>query len=152
MNHPDEQALEEALTALEQLSKRKKAPGRWEARALLVPLGMLLQARGEEALATPLGRARAAAGADAKSWAEAVTEELSLACAEHIQGVDPRYLDLPNFDFDYVLQARERLEARLVAARALGVEAPKQLAEQVTEADARLKPYLDARRKSAESP
>ena len=31
-----------------------------------------------------------------------------MACTEHVQSVDPRYLDLPNYDFEYTRAARER--------------------------------------------
>jgi hypothetical protein len=144
MNDAPEEELERALVELEALAARKgprpgRMPGRWEARALLIPLGRLILARGEAALAESLGRARRAAAACGDAWTAAVDEELALACAEHVQGTDPRYLGLPNFDWDYVLSARERLEARVVAARALGRAPGAALWAQVGEADGRVR-------------
>jgi hypothetical protein len=106
---------------------------------VLIPLGRLILARGEAALGESLGRARRAAAACGDAWTAAVDEELALACAEHVQGTDPRYLELPNFDWDYVLSARERLEARAVAARALGRAPGAALWAQVREADGRVR-------------
>ena len=68
-------------------------------------------------------------------WSEAVRAEVSLACAEHVHSVDPRYLDLPNYDLSYTRAARERLQARLAAAGALGIDVPETLLEGVRRAD-----------------
>jgi len=144
MTNAPETDLEQAVRALE--TAGKAPPGRWEARAVLVPLGLLLQARGREALSDALQRLDKALGKHRDSWRRAVEEELSLACAEHIQGVDPRYLDLASFDWDYLMEARERLEARRVAAEALEIPLPAHLWAQVVSADERLRPHMDARR------
>ena len=45
---------------------------------------------------------------------------MQLACGEHIQGIDPRYLSHPRYDFDYAIGARQRLELRFRALEALG--------------------------------
>jgi len=142
MNDAPEEELAAALTELEAIGKSgKRRPGRWEARALLIPLGRLVLARGEAALASEVARAKAAVEPCADAWAAAIREELSLSCAEHVQGTEERYLTLPNFDWEYVLTARERLEARVVAARALGEAPPEVLWAQVGEADARVKKH-----------
>jgi len=129
---------EELAAALEGLSDKRRRIGRWDARAVLVPLGRLVLARGEEGAREELERVRAAALRHGPAWEAAVQEELSLSCAEHIQGTDARYLTLPTFDWDYVLEARERLEARVRAARALGTEPPPALWGLVLEADRRI--------------
>jgi len=142
MNDAPEEELEQALVELEALAAKKgRRPGRWEARELLIPLGRLVLARGEAALGASLERARKATAAFADAWAAAVDEELALACAEHVQGTDPRYMELPNFDWDYVLSARERLEARVVGARALGRAPREALWSQVLEADGRVRDH-----------
>ena len=142
MKDAPEEDLERALVELEALAEQQgRRPGRWEARELLVPLGRLILARGEAALAEPLARARRATAAFADAWAAALDEELALACAEHVQGTDPRYMKLTNFDWDYVLSARERLEARVVAGRALGRAPQEALWTQVLEADGRVRDH-----------
>jgi hypothetical protein len=129
---------EELAAALRHLAARRGSLGRWDAREVLVPLGRLVLARGADGCAEDLQRVRAAVGPAQEAWEAAVREELSLACAEHIQGTDPRFIGLPNFDWDYVLEARERLEARAAAARALGGEPPAGLWGEVLAADRRV--------------
>jgi hypothetical protein len=140
----DKNALETALAELEELAARKGRPDRYHARAVLVSLGEKF--REDPALArTWAERTRAAVLPIAAGWEEAVLSELSLACAEHVHVVDPRYLDLPNYDFDYTLRARENLESRLLAARALAFEIPPTLARGVDRADRLLAPYVERR-------
>lgn len=135
--------LEEALSELEGLDPVKRAPNRYHARALLVPLGELLRA-GQD-VGAEVGRVRAASARLGESFEQAVTSEVSLACAEHVHAVDPRYLGLPNYDFEYTVRARARLEARLLAAATLRVEIPETLLTGVRLADERLAPYLQDR-------
>lgn len=135
--------LEEALTELEAWTRKGKLPARQDARAILVPLGRL--ALGDPSVDLgPEGALRvrltAAVAPCPEAWEGAVTEELALACAEHVQSVDPRYLELPNYDLGYTLAARERLEARLAGAGVLGLEAPEHLLEGVRQADRLLEP------------
>ena len=139
------QELEAAVASLEEIARSKKGRrvDRYDARALLVPLGLLLLERGSEAVADHVERIQAAAERLGEPWAEAIQGELSLAATEHVHAVDPRYLTLPNYDFAYTLEARRRLEARLVAAEELDVELPAALADGVRRADERLAPYLD---------
>ena len=81
---------------------------------MLVPLGRLVLARGEEACAEDVARVRAAVGAARPAFEAAVREELSLACAEHIQGTDPRALggEPPAALWREVLEADRRVQAR----------------------------------------
>lgn len=141
--------LDRALDALERLARADGRPSRHEARAILVPLGTAL-AEGAKGTEARIARLRQAVERLRESWEAAVHEELSLACAEHVQAVDPRYLGLPDYDFDYTVGARARLQARLRAAEALGIEAPRPLWLQVEQADAVLKDYLRAREPGSE--
>ncbi len=140
-----ETALEQALTALEGLAARRETPGRWDVRDLLLALGARIRIEGQDAVLEACSRAHAAAEALGEAWEVAVGEELALACAEHVQSVDPRYLTLPNYDFRYTTEARGRLEDRLRAAALLGLEAPAHLMERVREADRLLAAHLAER-------
>jgi len=133
MNEESRGALEEALREVEALGKDGGRADRHHARGLLVPLGELLDADAD--VATELERARSAVERLGASWPAALADELSLACAEHVHSVDPRYLSLPNYDWEYTLEARRRLEARIVACRALGFAFPDTLLESVHRAD-----------------
>jgi len=141
----DDAPDEELALALRGLAQRRGPPGRRDARALLVPLGRLLLARGEGGCEGELRQVRAAVAPLGPAWEAALREELSLACAEHIQGTDPRFISLPNFDWSYVLEARERLEARVRAARALGGEPPAALWNEVQAADRRVQTRREKR-------
>lgn len=136
--------VERALRTLEGLRRPKqRRPDRHDARALLVPLGLQLLSQGTRGLEEHLERIRSVGEALGAAWYDAVQDELSLAAGEHVQAVAPRFLDLPNYDFAYTLRARERLEARLVAAAELDLEIPAALARSIELADARLAPYLE---------
>ena len=126
-----ERELAEALDELSKLGPKGPRPDRYHARALLVPLGRLGLEHGAEAAAVHIDRARQVLTPLGPAWVEAVQGELALACAEHVHAVNPRYLSLSNYDFDYTLAARARLAARLWAAGALGIEAPEELARGV---------------------
>ena len=138
MSAADTEELEQALAALTALERAEARPDRHHARAVLVPLGRLA---GTEAAEPWLVRARRAGAGLGEGWIEAVRAELALACAEYVHAVDARYLDLPNYDFAYTFGARERLEARLLAARALALEPPATLLEGVRRADELLARY-----------
>ena len=64
-----------------------------------------------------------------------MAEELQLAASEHVHAVDPRWLNHPRYDMSYTLAARKRLEARILAAEALGTPLDGALAEAVRHAD-----------------
>lgn len=138
-----DETLDDAEAALADLAdwvKRKKKPTRQHARSVLIALGRLpdLPTSGKawseriQAAVHPLGEA----------WEAAVQDELLLACTEHVTSVDPRYLDHPRYDFEYAIRARERLEARLLAAEVLGHRVDEALLAKVERADAKLDPYL----------
>lgn len=141
--------VDRALADLAELAPgppgRGRASDRYHARALLVPLGELLVASDGEPAAELRERiegARTLPERLGRAWQAAVTLELELACAEHIHSVDPRFLDHPDYDWDYTLEARRKLTARLVAARELGLETPSALLARVEEADRRLDRHL----------
>jgi hypothetical protein len=136
MSDPGED-LERALEGLAAMVRAKRKPTRQEARALLIALGRVL-ADEPEAIEALAPRIREAVGPLLESWEAAVQDELALACAEHVQGVDPRYLGHPRYDFEYTLEARRRLAARLRAAAALGHALPEAWARDVERADALL--------------
>lgn len=109
--------LESALSTLEGLAQRGEKPSHYLARHLLIELG---QALGQGDASAALERARTASSRVAAAWRTAVETELSLACGEFAQSLDPRYLALPSYDLEYTRTARARLADRLRAAEALG--------------------------------
>lgn len=142
---PEIPELDAALGQLRELSPKQK-PGHRHARAVLVPLGITILEQGEDAALGAAARVQAAVEPFGDAWTDAVDAELRMACTEHIQSVDPRYLDLPNYDFAYTMAARERLEARLAASGLLGYAPPEDLLDRVAKADATLAPYLERSR------
>ena len=140
--------LTELPAALELLRQAVDKPGnldRHVVRAVLVPLGALVMGPGDEDRDAILTEIRELVGPAERAWLEALAFELKLAASEHIQSVDLRYLSRPDYDFDYTIRARERLEARLVAAEALGWPADEELVQRVRRADATLEPFLGSR-------
>jgi hypothetical protein len=134
--------LEEAVAAFETLVRRRQSPSRYDARRLLIALGSVLE-QGEDSLpGLLLKRLQAVCERASDAWELAVAQEMELACAEHVAGTDPRYLDHPRFDFTYLLEARRRLELRFLGLRRLGLEMEHPWLERVAEADALLAPYL----------
>ena len=131
------QGLEGALVELETLARRGEKPGHYLARHLLIELGQVL-ALGPAGAAVE--RAQAAGNLVAPAWKSAVETELSLACGEFAQSLDPRFLALPGYDLAYTRTARARLGDRLRAASELGFQLqPREvdvlaLADQVFEA------------------
>jgi hypothetical protein len=134
--------------ALELLRKAVDKPGNLDrhlVRAVLLPLGALLIHPGDEDQDAILTEIRELVEPAEKAWREALEFELKLAASEHIQSVDLRYLSRPDYDFEYTMRARERLEARLAAAEALGWPADAELLQRVQRADATLEPFLGSR-------
>jgi hypothetical protein len=137
--------MEEALRALQTLVGRKSRPTRHDARRILLALGEILL-EGREAEALPfVERLRAILAPVLPAWEAACRDELALACAEHVQSVDPKHLQHPRFDFAYVVEARRRLEMRLAALECLGQEADEAWLDRVVRADELLEPYLRGR-------
>lgn len=118
---------------------------RQDVRALLLPLGALLADREAAAGHAWVGRIEQRLAAHAARFREVVASELELAAAEYVQGVDPRYLGLPGYDFEYTLESREGLEVRQLAAEALSVRIPDATAQQIELADRRLEAELERR-------
>jgi hypothetical protein len=131
-----ERRLRAALEELAGTIARSEAPTRQDARAVLVALGALIETgRGEELLERTRELVDSASDAWRAAWREVATSELSLACAEHVHSVDPRYLGRPDYDLEYTRSARRRLDQRLRAAVPLGLEVSPALRARVLEAD-----------------
>lgn len=111
--------VEDALANLERLVRAGQGPSHYVARHVLLALGQALREQ-PEACGPWLERARTAGREGGESWRQAVQDELTLACGEFAQCLDPRYLSLPNYDREYTRSARARLEDRLRTARELG--------------------------------
>lgn len=137
--------LAKALDELEQTISNRRKPTRFHARAVLVPLGELLLA-GDPAAGPAAERCARVTAADTAGWRRAVHDEMVLACTEHLQSVDPRWLDHPKYDFAYTVAARADLEARLRACERLDLDPAEELLDRVAKADALLEPYLRSRR------
>lgn len=112
--------LETALAALEKLAREGAPPHHHLAREVLLALGRAIVDESETSLLPLLDRCRSAGRALEGSWDQAVQTELTMACGEFAQSLDPRFLRLPNYDLAYTRAARDRLEDRLRSARALG--------------------------------
>lgn len=144
MNDPRKD-IEEAISELGRRLKAKEVPDRHLVRVALLALGRITIEEGDDE-ARPLARDLAgAAEGHEERWEEAFQSEMALAVAEHVHSVDPRYLEMPGYDFAYTIAARERLEARLRAAALLQLPVPESLLDQVATADERLQPYLEGR-------
>ena len=144
MQNPATQ-LTHALAENEELVAKKRKPSRFDVRALFVPLGALILEGDIVGLSPTLEHLATFISPDDEDWQKAVAEELGLAAEEYSLSVDPKYLSLPNYDFDYTERAREMLECRLRAAEHLGFGLPEGLQGRIQRADALLEPYLDTR-------
>lgn len=135
---------EKALANLEELVRRKAPPSHYVARHVLLALA---QATGEGDPGAPalLDRARAAGRAAGPAWSQAIQTELTLACGEFAQSVEPRYLSLPGYDLAYTRAARARLEDRLKVAGALGFVLTSRETELLALADRVLAEHLARR-------
>lgn len=123
--------------------KAAQGPNHHHARALLLALGEGLHELGAAALGEDLlARARDLIGRSPRAWGEAVEREMELAGWEYDQSVDPRFLGQPDYDLEYTLGARDRLELRLLALDPLGLEPPRGLLEKIDRADRRLEQGL----------
>ena len=140
--------LEVALNHLQARVEAEEAATRYDARWLLLELGALLRAHGEESARAEIARARKVVQRLGAGWKLAVREELQLAAAEHVHAIDPRWLDHPRYDMAYTLAARERLEARIVAAAALDSPLDAALAAAVERADRLLAEHRAKRERS----
>jgi hypothetical protein len=123
---------------------KKRHPDRFDARAVLVPLGTALLDGDAEAEAV-VTRVRGLVESGRPAWEAAVAEELTLAATEHVRSCDPAWLKHPRYDFPYTVAARHRLEARLRAVEALGLAVEERLLDQIERADRILAPFLASR-------
>ncbi len=130
-----EQELERAVRSLEELARKKTAPSHYVARHVLLTIGQALREEPPGSCAALLERVRAAGRTAGPAWSEAIQTELTLACGEFAQSLDPRYLSLPDYDLDYTRSARIRLGDRLRAANELGFELTPREAEVLELAD-----------------
>jgi hypothetical protein len=144
--------LEEGLAELERICRAGRPPTRYHARAVLVPLGRLLLEGEGPGTRDGLERLRRAVEPTREAWEAAVEQELALAIAEHVLGVDPRHLGNPRFDFEYAVAARERLEARLSAALALDLAPSEESLDRIAAADRLLAPYLEGQTRPPSPP
>ncbi|HEV8112502.1 MAG TPA: hypothetical protein VGR31_06975 [Planctomycetota bacterium] len=139
--------LDRSLAQLEALAARGGRPSRYDARELLLALGESPAAGGGAR-----ARIEALPPTFREAWEAAVRDELSMAGTEHVRSVDPRYLDRPGYDFEYTIEARERLETRLRGAEQLGLRTDEALAAAIRRADELLRTQLERRdRKSRDS-
>ncbi len=143
--------LEEAVVSLEQLARAGRKPSHYVGRHVLLTLGQALRTEPAEACAPWLERIRAAGREAGAAWGEALQDELTLACGEFAQCLDPRFLNLPGYDFEYTSAARLRLGDRLKAAQLLGV-APSPREAEVLELADRVWATLEERRRDARPP
>jgi hypothetical protein len=120
------------------------APEPRHARRLLVALGLAaIEAEGAWP-AELAGRVNARLAARREAWERAIARDLELAVWEFDTSVDPRYLPRPDYDHGYTREARERIDARLVALDLLDLDFPESLGEKLSAADARYEPYAGA--------
>jgi len=139
---------EDALRELEGQARKGRGPDHHQARRLLLSLGRLLEELGTGACAPLLERARALSS---PAWVAAVQMELSLACVEFARSVEPRYLELPNYDLAYTQGARVRLGDRLRAGRELGIDLDPREAAILELADRVLAAYLEKKQAGSRS-
>ena len=112
-----------------------------DARRLLVALGDWVEANGEAPPAHLLEAARALIGTRPEAWAAAIRRDLELAVWEFDTSVDPRFLERADYDHAYTVEARERIDARLVALELLELDADPVQLERLEAADLRYRPF-----------
>jgi hypothetical protein len=134
--------LADVLKEVEAWVTRGKPPSRHHARAVLVGLGLEMLDGPAGAEAPALERVTGWIARAPDAWREAIASEISMAATEHVRSADPRWLRHPQYDLTYAVEARHRLEARLVCAERLGVGVPDEILEAVGRADALLAPLL----------
>jgi hypothetical protein len=145
--------VEGALQILEKVARAGQAPSHYVARHVLLALGRALREGSSEAdLARWAERVRAAGESAGEAWEDAIQAELTFACGEFTQCLDPRFLGLPNYDLEYTRAARARLEDRLRAMRWLGSELSSADAQVLELADAVLERFESRRQAGETSP
>lgn len=112
--------LESGIEAVEKMAGRGALFTRHEARPILLGIGQSLQTGRPEELGDAGDRLRKLPEHPRESWIAAVKDELSMATTEYVQSVDPRFLNHPQYDLAYTLEARRQLDARWRACAYLG--------------------------------
>jgi len=141
MSVKDDPEFQAAVAEIAARKLKKKNVTRFQARSLLIVLGEALLAE-DATVREAIDLVRALVTESPEPWREAVDEEFSLAATEHVRSCEPRYLKMPQYDFEYTVAARHRLEARLRAAVEIDLPIDETLLEQIARADALLEPYL----------
>jgi hypothetical protein len=141
----DRDTLEQAVSALRVLAEKRKAPSRHHVRDLLIALGEALLGGAETEAVQAIHALQSITPAFGERWNSVLADELALACTEHVRSVDPRYIHNAQYDFEYTIEARERLELRLRAAERLGSPATPHWSAEVRRADALLAEALKRR-------
>lgn len=134
--------LEQALALVAEAVRSRHPLNHYHARAVLLPLGLLLTELDDRATQEAVSRVATAVAPVRKAWERAVREELELAIAEFVRAVDETYLARPDYDFTYTMGARKRLADRLRAADALSIDPPADWLRPMERADHVLAPYL----------
>jgi hypothetical protein len=135
--------LQQALTDMEAINKEGRAPSRYEARALLLPLGALILEGEATGLSVTLGHIGSLIEEQAEAWSVAIADELGLAGDEFCLSINPDYLKHPRYDFAYAATSREQLEQRVQAAEHLGFPVSEVLLGRIQESDAIFEPFLE---------
>jgi hypothetical protein len=130
--------LDAAVRAVEAMAGRKATPTRHDARPVLLGIGAAILAGRPEVASAARERLAKLPEPLRRAWEDAVLDELAMASTEHVRSVDPRHLAHPRYDLEYTLQARRRLEARVLAAEALGLAPGAPHFEAIARADALL--------------
>jgi hypothetical protein len=112
--------LESAILAVEKLAGRGGPLTRHEARPILLGIGASLRSAGPEELGDAGDRLRRLPERPRAAWIAAVEDELTMASTEYVRSVDPRFLNHPQYDLDYTLEARRQLDDRWRACAYLG--------------------------------
>jgi hypothetical protein len=123
----------------------KRRIDRLHAREVLLAIGERVLADDGAGAQEWASRVRELTAPREADWLRAVHDEILMASTEHVRSVDPRFLNRPDYDLAYTVEARAALEARLRAAEALGIEVPHSLLDRVAAADRLLEPLLGRR-------
>jgi hypothetical protein len=113
--------LDRGLDGLAALEKAHRLPTRLDARPVLLEIGRLLALGETSDLDSAKRRISAFSAPFADAWSAAVRDEIAMAATEHVRSADPRYLAHPKYDWEYAIEARERLGWRMKAVQFLGM-------------------------------
>jgi hypothetical protein len=137
--------LESAIRALEGLASRAGPITRHDERPILPSLGRSLHAGRKEDLGDAADSSRRLPERSRNAWIAAVKDELAMAGTEYVRCVDPRFLNHPQYDLAYTLEARLQLDARSRACEYLGEPLDPAVVASVGRADALLEDRTETR-------